>query len=117
MDLNTEFPQEVIDKAFEAVELAKKTGKIKKGTNETTKAVERGNAKLVVVAKDTTPQEIIMHIPMLCEEKSALCVIVPSREDLGAAAGLSVATSSIAIIQEGDAKAAIKAITEKLGGK
>ena len=113
MDLNTEFPQEVIDKAYEAIELAKKTGKIKKGTNETTKAIERQTAKLVVVAKDTNPQEIIMHIPMLCDEKSALCVIVPSREDLGAAAGLTVATSCVAITQEGDAKAAIKEITEK----
>jgi len=117
MDINTEFPQEVIEKAYEAIELARKTGKIKKGTNEATKAAERGNAKLIVVAKDTTPKEIIMHIPMLCEEKNILCVIVPSREDLGAAAGLNIPTSSVAILQEGEAKEAIKFIAQRVRGE
>ena len=42
------------EKIYEAVEIARKTGKIKKGANETTKAIEKGFAKLVVVAKDVT---------------------------------------------------------------
>ena len=51
MDLKTEIPKDVVDKVYEAVEAARKSGKIKKGTNEATKAVERGIAKLVIVAK------------------------------------------------------------------
>ena len=100
------------DKALEAIELAKKTGKIKKGTNEVTKAVERGTAKLVVTAKDVNPPEIIMHLPALCEEKKIPLVEIEKKEDLGDAAGLGVGTSAVAIVQEGDSKNLIKQLTK-----
>ncbi|MEM4397781.1 MAG: 50S ribosomal protein L7Ae [Candidatus Woesearchaeota archaeon] len=96
------------EKAYEAVELARTTGKIKKGTNEVTKAIERGNAKLVVYAKDVNPPEIIMHLPLLCKEKNIPCVEVPSKEELGAAAGLPLGTSSVAIIELGEASNLLK---------
>ena len=89
------------DQAYESVELAKKTGKIKKGTNEVTKAIERGVAKLVVYAKDVSPPEVVMHLKPLCEEKEIPCVEVDSKEELGAAAGLQVSTSAVAVMQEG----------------
>ena len=95
-------------KVLEAVEIARKTGKIKKGTNEVTKAIERGVAKLVVVAKDVSPPEITMHIPLLAKEKGVLCLEVPSKEELGAAVGISVPTVSVAIVEEGDAKKLVK---------
>lgn len=100
------------DKAYEAVELAKKTGKLKKGTNEVTKVTEKGIAKLVLVAQDVNPKEIIMHLKPLCEEKSIPYVDVPSKEELGAAAGLGVPTSAIAIVVEGDAKDIIKQLSK-----
>src|SRR3989338_7079705 len=106
--------KELIDKAYEAIEIAKKTGKIKKGSNEVTKMVERGLAKLVLVAQDVNPAEIIMHLPALCKEKNAPCIQVPSKEELGAAAGLSVGTAAVAIIKEGDAKDLLKTITNEL---
>jgi len=109
-----EVPKEVVDKVLEAIELAKATGKIKKGTNEVTKAIERGIAKLVAIAKDVSPPEITMHIPELCKEKGILYIEVPSKEELGAATGIGVPTVSVAIIQEGDAKQIIKELTEKL---
>ena len=37
---------------YNIVEKARNTGKIEKGTNEVTKAIERGTAKLVVWAGD-----------------------------------------------------------------
>jgi len=37
-----EVPKEVSDKILQTLELAKNTGKIRKGTNETTKSIERG---------------------------------------------------------------------------
>lgn len=100
------------NKALEAIELAKKTGKIKKGTNEVTKTVEKGQAKLVVVAKDTNPPEIVMHLPALCEEKGIPFVEVEKKEDLGVAAGLSVSTSAVAIVSEGEAKDLIKQLSK-----
>jgi large subunit ribosomal protein L7Ae len=101
---------EIVNKAYEAAEIAVKTGKIKKGTNEVTKAIERGNAKLVLVAGDVNPAEVVMHIEPLCKEKGVPCVIVPSREELGAASGISVTTSSIVIIEAGDSQPVIKEI-------
>lgn len=104
---------DLLKKAYEAVEIARKTGKIRKGTNETTKAIERGQAKLVVVAKDANPAEIVMHLGPLCTEKKVPFVKDASKEELGAAAGLSVPTVSVAIIQEGDAVDLIKDIANK----
>lgn len=96
------------EKIYEAVELATKTGKIKKGCNEVTKEIERGTPKLVIAAKDVQPPEIIMHLPLLCKEKGIKYVAVDSKEQLGAAAGLPVGTAAIAIIQEGEAKDIVK---------
>ena len=101
------------NRALEAVELARTTGKLKRGTNEVTKAIERGTAKLVVVAKDVSPPEIVMHLPLLGKEKGIPVVEVPSKEELGAAAGLSVPAVSIAIVQEGESKAIVKEIAEE----
>src|SRR3990167_6205796 len=109
-----EVPKELLDKVYEAIETAKTTGKIKKGTNETTKTIEKGKAKLVVIAKDVTPPEITMHIPLIAEEKNAPCVIVPSKEELGSAAGIQVGTGSVAVIEEGDSKGLIKQLLGKV---
>lgn len=98
------------DIVFEAIEVAKATGKISKGVNEVTKSIERGNAKLVVYAEDVSPKEIIMHLPLLSKEKGIKCVSVGSKEELGVAAGLTVPTTAIAISKEGDAKDLIKKI-------
>jgi large subunit ribosomal protein L7Ae len=96
------------DKIFEAIEVAKKTGKIKKGTNEVTKALERGNAKLVVYASDVSPKEIVMHLPMLAKEKNVLCFEAGTKEELGNVCGVNIPTTAVAIITEGDAKAILK---------
>ena len=110
-----EVSKEVIDKALEAIEVAKASGKIKKGANEVTKAIERGVAKIVAYAKDVTPPEVVMHLPLLAKEKGIICIEVPSREELGASAGIDVPTASVAVTQEGEAKAIIKEIAAKVG--
>ena len=99
---------EQVEKALEAIEVARTSGKIKKGTNEVTKMIERGSAKLVVLAKDINPPEITMHLPLLGKEKGIPVITGASKEDLGAAAGLEVGTSAVAIVEEGDAKKLIK---------
>ena len=110
----TQVEKDTLDKVFEAVELARKSGKIKKGTNEVTKSIERGTAKLVIVAKDVNPPEIVMHIPALCKEKGIACVEAPSREELGAVAGIAVPTVSIAIVDEGEAKDLVQSLNTEL---
>lgn len=105
--------KELADKALEAIEVARSTGKIKKGTNEATKALERGVAKLVVIAKDVNPPEITMHMPILAKEKGIPCVEVENKEELGTAAGIKVGTAAIAIIVEGDSKRLILDIKRK----
>ena len=102
--------ENVNEKALQALEAARTNGKIKKGTNEVTKSIERGTAKLVVVAKDVSPPEITMHIPLLAKEKNVPCVEVGSKEELGAACGIQVGTVSAVITEEGDAQAIIKEI-------
>lgn len=109
-----EVPQELKDKCFEAIELARESGKIKKGANEVTKAIERGVAKLVVYAEDTTPPEIVMHLKPLSNEKDVLCFAGSSKEELGTVAGLPLATSAIAVIEEGNAKKLIQEIRKNI---
>ncbi|MFA4952841.1 MAG: ribosomal L7Ae/L30e/S12e/Gadd45 family protein [Candidatus Pacearchaeota archaeon] len=88
---------------YKIVEKARKSGKIEKGTNEVTKAIERGEAKLVVYAADVEPKEIVQHLPFLCKEKGIKCVEVDSKQKLGLAVGISVKASSVAIVVAGDA--------------
>ncbi|MEM1927356.1 MAG: 50S ribosomal protein L7Ae [Acidilobaceae archaeon] len=107
-------PPELAEKIYEAVARARKTGKIKKGVNETTKAVERGLAKLVVIAEDVDPPEIVMHLPYLCDEKKIPYAYVPSKKRLGEAAGIEVQASSVAIIEPGEAETLLREITEKV---
>ena len=107
-----EVSKETIEKTYEAIEVAKATGKIKKGTNEVTKALERGTAKLVAVARDVNPPEIVMHIPLLAKEKEVPCITVTTKEELGAAAGIDVPTVSVVIIEAGEAQSIIKEISK-----
>ena len=88
---------------YAIVEKARKTGKIDKGTNEVTKAIERAVAKAVFYAKDVEPKEIVAHISIIAKEKGIPCFEVDSKQKLGIAAGVPVSASSVAIIEEGDA--------------
>ena len=80
-----EAPKEVVDAAYEALTIASKSGVVRKGTNEATKAVERAIAKLVVIAEDVEPPEVIAHLPLLCDERKIPYVFVPSKEQIGKA--------------------------------
>jgi large subunit ribosomal protein L7Ae len=84
---------------YSIVEKARKSGKIDKGINEVTKAVERGTAKQVFIAADVSPKEIVMHLPVLCKEKKIPCEEVDSKQKLGIAVGISVPCSAVAVIE------------------
>lgn len=89
---------------YELIEKAHKTGKVERGTNEVTKAIERGTAKLVVYSSDVDPKEIVQHLPILCKEKNIVCVESDKKEKLGFSVGLKVGCASVAIINPGSAE-------------
>lgn len=107
-------PADLQDDALEAVEVARDTGRVKKGTNETTKAIERGTAELVVIAEDVQPEEIVMHLPELAEEKGIPYVFIDAQDDVGRAAGLEVGSASAAIVDSGDASGTVEDISDKV---
>ena len=89
---------------YDTVEKAAKTGKVDKGVNEVTKAVERGVAKLVVVAKDIEPKELTQHLPILCNEKQIQFIEADSKEKLGISVGINRPAAAVAVIELGEAK-------------
>lgn len=109
-----EVSKEIVDAAYEALQIAAKSGAVRKGTNETTKAVERGQAKLVVIAEDVDPPEVVAHLPLLCEERKIPYVYVPSKEKIGSAVGIDVPAASVCIVKEGDAAGLIKEIVTRI---
>ena len=88
---------------YAVIEKAKKTGKVDKGSNEVTKAIESGVAKFVVYAADVEPKEIVAHIPLICKEKGIPCFEVDSKQKLGLAVGIPVSTAAAAVLKAGDA--------------
>jgi large subunit ribosomal protein L7Ae len=107
-------PDEIQNKALEALEIARDTGKVKKGSNEATKAIERGIAMLVLIGADVEPEEIVMHLPVLCTEKQAPFVFINKQNDIGAASGLDVGSAAAAIIKPGKAKDLIDEVVKQV---
>jgi large subunit ribosomal protein L7Ae len=107
-----EVPKELVDKAYQLVQIAKDSGKIRKGTNETTKAVERAVAKLVLIAEDVDPPQVVAHLPILCEERKISYLFVPSKLDLGRSAGIDVACAAISVLEGGEGSKTLKEIVD-----
>ena len=113
-DVKTQAPKDVVDKIIQVLEMAKNTGKIRKGTNETTKAIEKGQAQFVVIAEDVEPAEIVMHLPGLCEEKKIPYAYIPSKQELGRAVGIDVPSAAIGVVDAGEAKENLKSLIKKM---
>mgnify|MGYP001235722762 FL=1 len=90
-------------------------GRLKKGANEVTKAAERGTAKLIVMAENVNPGELLAHIPMICKEKEIPFAYVEDQAYLAENAGMSVGTRTAAIAVmdvEKEAEDAFKRVKE-----
>jgi large subunit ribosomal protein L7Ae len=107
-------PADLAEDALEALEVARDTGTVKKGTNETTKAVERGNAELVLIAEDVSPEEIVMHLPELADEKGIPYLFIETQDEVGQAAGLEVGSAAAAIVNAGEAQEQVEDIAAKV---
>lgn len=98
---------------YDTVENSEDSGEVVVGTNEVTKAIERNEASLVVIAGDVSPEEIVMHLPALAEEHDIPYTFVPEREELGLAAGIGVQSAAVAITDPGRADEDVEDIAEK----
>jgi len=109
-----ETPEPLQSQALEILKLAAQTGKVRRGTNETTKSIERGIAKLVIIAEDVDPVEIVLHVPLLCRDRKIPYLTVPSKKALGAAAGLTTSAACVAIENPGQAEKQLAELIEKI---
>jgi U4/U6 small nuclear ribonucleoprotein SNU13 len=83
---------------YDLVQQACNYKQLKKGANEATKTLNRGISEFVVMAADTEPLEILLHLPLLAEDKNVPYVFVPSKQALGRACGVSRAVISCSIV-------------------
>lgn len=114
-------PMDLVNPILEAVRSASTSGKVRKGTNEATKAIERGTGKLIVIAEDVEPPEVVAHLPILCEEQGTPYAFVPSKQELGNSLGIDITSAAAAILDAGDAQHIVDQVVasiEKIkGGK
>jgi len=109
-----EVPKELADKAYQLVQVARDSGKVRKGTNESTKAIERAVAKLVVIAEDVDPPQVVAHLPILCEERKIPFMFVPSKLELGRAAGIDVGCAAVSVLDGGEGAKTLKELTDAI---
>jgi len=109
-----EVPKELADKAYQLVQVARDSGKVRKGTNESTKAIERVVAKLVVIAEDVDPPQVVAHLPILCEERKISFMFVPSKLELGRAAGIDVGCAAVSVLDGGEGAKTLKELTDAI---
>lgn len=101
---------------LELVHQAQNYRQLRKGANEATKTLNRGKSELIIMAADTTPIEILMHLPLLCEDKNVPYVFVRSKQALGRACGVTrpVISASITVNEGSQLKAQIQTLKQNI---
>jgi len=70
---------------------------LRKGVREVQKFIRKGERGIVVLAGDTSPIDVITHMPVLCEDNHIPYCYVPSKDELGAACGSRRQTCAVMI--------------------
>lgn len=109
-----ETPEDLVSPIYEAVRSAASSGKVKKGTNEVTKSIERGTGKLIIISEDVDPPEVVAHLPILCDEQGVPYAFVPNQQELGKSLGLETKSAAAVILDAGDAKHIVDQVIESL---
>jgi U4/U6 small nuclear ribonucleoprotein SNU13 len=104
--------QQILD----VVQQSQNLRQLKKGANEATKTLNRGISEFIIMAADTEPIEILLHLPLLCEDKNVPYVFVPSKAALGRACGVSrpVIAASVTSNDASSIKTQIYGIKDKI---
>ncbi|MEM0139289.1 MAG: 50S ribosomal protein L7Ae [Ferroplasma sp.] len=108
-----EAPESLVKESLDFVENSYRSGKIKKGTNEVVKSIERGEAKVVVIAEDVSPPEVVFYLPILCEERKVPYTFVKNKSELGLKVGIASA-ASIAVVDFGKNDEAYKTLLSSI---
>ncbi|KAK1217411.1 RNA binding protein snu13 [Marasmius sp. AFHP31] len=82
---NADLTNTILDLTQQAVQYKQ----LKKGANEATKTLNRGVAEFIILTADTEPLEILLHLPLLCEEKNVPYIFLPSKAALGRACNVT----------------------------
>ena len=98
---------------FSLIQKAKETGSVRIGANEVTKAVERGQAKLVLSANDVSPAEIVAHFEGLCNEMKIVYLSAGSKAELGALVQIK-STTALAIVDAGSGKKELDTLSKEV---
>lgn len=103
-------------KILNLVQQALNYKQLRKGANEVTKTLNRGIAEFIVMAADAEPIEILMHLPLLCEDKNVPYVFIRSKQALGRACGVSrsVIACSVTINEGSQLKHQIQTIQQEI---
>ena len=101
---------------LDVIQQAANYKQLKKGANEATKTLNRGIAELIVMAADAEPLEILLHLPLLCEDKNVPYVFVPSKMALGRSCGVSrpVIAASITTNEGSQLKNQIQSLKDQI---
>jgi len=107
---------DILKEVLDIVQQAANQKQLRKGANEATKTLNRGKSELIVMAGDALPIEILLNLPLLCEDKNVPYVFVPSKVALGRACGVSRAVIACSIVKaEGSPLAKqIQAVKDKI---
>ncbi|KAI5123387.1 hypothetical protein M0805_006095 [Coniferiporia weirii] len=101
---------------LDLVQQAAQYKQLKKGANEATKTLNRGIAEFIVLTADTEPIEILLHLPLLCEDKNVPYVYVSSKAALGRACNVTrpVIAASITTNETNELNSQIRAIKDAI---
>lgn len=107
---------QLTQKILDLVQQAGNYKQLRKGANEATKTLNRGISEFIVMAADAEPLEILLHLPLLCEDKNVPYVFVRSKQALGRASGVSrpVIACSITMKEGSQLNSQIEAIKNSI---
>ncbi|CAG0900501.1 unnamed protein product [Cyprideis torosa] len=99
-------------KILNLVQQASNYKQLRKGANEATKTLNRGQSEFIVLAADAEPLEILLHLPLLCEDKNVPYVFIRSKQALGRACGVSrpIIACSVTQSEESQLRPQVQAI-------
>uniref|UniRef100_A0A182QKW2 Ribonuclease H2 subunit B n=1 Tax=Anopheles farauti TaxID=69004 RepID=A0A182QKW2_9DIPT len=108
--------QALTSKIMTLIQQAVNYKQLRRGANEATKTLNRGLSEFIVMAADAEPIEIILHLPLLCEDKNVPYVFVRSKQALGRACGVSrpIVACSVTIDEGSQLKSQIVTIQQEI---
>jgi len=107
---------DILKEVLDIVQQASTQKQLRKGANEATKTLNRGKSELIVMAGDALPIEILLNLPLLCEDKNVPYIFVPSKVALGRACGVSRSVIACSIVKADGSPLAkqIQAVKDKI---